>query len=270
MGASTHPQVSRNISIHDRIARDYDMRHGEIFNAIEQERIRSLLERALAAVETGRRLARALDFGCGSGNLTRHLLELGAEVTAADVSTGCLGLVEERYGSARLRTFHLNGIELGGLADGEFDLAATYSVLHHIPDYLGACAELARVTAPGGVVVIDHESSPGAWLGDPVYDEFWRAARKRDWRKYLNPLNYVRGAWRRLNPPDYDEGDIHVWPDDHVEWDKVGAVMEANGMEVVLEEDYLLNRSAFRPDVYELYRDRCSDMRVTVFRKTRR
>jgi len=92
-------------------------------------------------------------------------------------------------------------------------------------------------------------------------------ARRRDWRKYLNPLNYFRGARRRLSRQEWDEGDIHVTPEDHVEWDEVGRVMAAAGMEVVLAEDYLLNHAIYPRALYERYRDRCSDMRVTIFRK---
>ena len=150
-------QIDRNIRIHDRVASSYEATHDEIFNPVEQARLRSALERAKAAVATGAERPRALDFGCGSGNLTRHLLELGFEVVAADVSQRFLDLVERRFEGAPLTTCRIDGTGLACVDDSSFDLAAAYSVLHHVPDYLGAVAEMARVVRPGGVLFLDHE-----------------------------------------------------------------------------------------------------------------
>ena len=158
-GSRADRDIGRNVKVHNRIARKYDSIHGEIFNDVEQARLRSTLARALAAVTTRSTPVAALDFGCGSGNLTSHLLELGARVTAADVSAGCLDLVRSRYGAAALDTLLISGRDLESVDDAQFDVVATYSVLHHIPDYLAAVGEMARVCRVGGVVVIDHEAT---------------------------------------------------------------------------------------------------------------
>jgi ubiquinone/menaquinone biosynthesis C-methylase UbiE len=266
-GSDAQAKVDHNITAHNRIAGSYESLHGEIFNDIEQARLRSAIEQAKANVATGREPISALDFGCGSGNLTGHLLAVGAHVTAADVSDGFLDLVRSRHPSDRLRTFQLNGSDLDGLTDASFDLVATYSVLHHIPDYLGACAELARVSRPGGVVLIDHEQSEEYWDGDPLYEEFRRAALRFDWRKYLTPANYIHRLRRVFEPRYSNEGDIHVWPDDHIEWTKITEVMQKHGFEIVAEENYLLFRALYRRDVYERFKDRCADTRLMIFRK---
>ena len=261
-------QIDRNIRIHDRVATTYDRIHDEIFNTVEQSRLRAALERAKAALAIGTARPRALDFGCGSGNLTRHLLELGFEVVAADVSPRFLDLVERRFEGAPLTTCRIDGRGLGSLGDGSFDLAAAYSVLHHVPDYLAAVAEMARVTRPGGIVFIDHEHGPGYWRDDPQYREFVRRARRFDWRKFLVPHNYYGKLRRLLLDPKYsNEGDIHVWPDDHIEWDQVQSVAADGGCEPLFSEDYLVCRAGYRPEVYEQYRTRCTDMRVAAFRK---
>ena len=267
MKGSDELAIARNVAAHDRIALRYEALHGEIFNDIEQARLRSAVERAAAAVRAGRDPISALDFGCGSGNLTGHLLDIGASVTAADVSSGFLELVRSRYPSDRLQTFRLNGRDLAGLPDAGFDLVATYSVLHHIPDYLGACAELARVCRQGGVVLIDHELSEEYWDGDPLYAEFQRSAPRFDWRKYLTPSNYLHRLRRVLEPRFSNEGDIHVWPDDHIEWARITEVMERHGLEVVLAETYLLYRALYRREVYDRFKDRCADTKLMIFRK---
>lgn len=51
-------------------------------------------------------------------------------------------------------------------------MVATYSVLHHIPDYLGVIKELIRVTKPGGIIYIDHEVNEQYWEKSAVYNEF--------------------------------------------------------------------------------------------------
>src|SRR4051794_14653604 len=107
--------IARNIAVHDRIARKYETRHWEIFNGVEQNRLRSALKAAKDAISTGARPPRAFDFGCGSGNLSSHLLALGFEVTAADVSPGFLSLIASRYPA--VTTVLMNGRDLSNIPD---------------------------------------------------------------------------------------------------------------------------------------------------------
>lgn len=258
--------IAHNISVHERIARKYEKVHGEICNEIEQERLREALRRALETITTDRQHPVALDFGCGAGNLTRHLVDLGARVISADVSRGFLDLVSERYGDA-IDTHLLNGRDLSGFADASVDMIATYSVLHHIPDYLGLLDHFARVVRPGGVIFIDHEQSPSYWSDDGSLATFRSQALKVDWQKYLTPKNYVDRVKRVFNPRYSAEGDIHVWPDDHIEWDRIEARMETLGFKPVLRDDYLLYRRLYRPDVFAAHRDKLNDMRMMTFRR---
>jgi ubiquinone/menaquinone biosynthesis C-methylase UbiE len=260
--------IERNVRIHDRVAPSYEQTHDEIFNDVEQSRLRNALTRAAQQIRSSAAQPRALDFGCGSGNLTRHLLDLGFEVVAADVSRGFLAMVERRYAGRPVSTFQLNGESLAGLADGTFDLVAAYSVLHHVPDYLGALSEMARVTKRGGVIYLDHEHSPGYWDDNPTYKSFIGEARRFNWRKFLEPHNYYGKLRRLLIDPRYsNEGDIHVWPDDHIDWPAVEAQLHSDGFETLFAEDYLAYRGDYRREVYERYQGRCSDMRVTALRK---
>ncbi|HWT11301.1 MAG TPA: methyltransferase domain-containing protein [Allosphingosinicella sp.] len=260
--------IDRNIRIHDQVASSYEKTHDEIFNPLEQARLRAALERAKAGMRSAVGSPRALDFGCGSGNLTRHLLALGFEVVAADVSPGFLRLIEERHPAEPVTTYRMDGRSLSGLGDSSFDFVAAYSVLHHVPDYLAAVEEMGRVTRPGGIVYIDHEHSPSYWRGDPAYREFRRGAARFDWRKFLVPHNYYGKLRRLLVDPHYsNEGDIHVWPDDHIEWDEIDRRLGSAGFETLFSEDYLVFRSGYRAEVYEAYRNRCADMRVTAMRR---
>ena len=89
---SEHSDIARNRRAHDRIVGEYDGRHDDIFNEIEQARLAGTVGEAVAAIRGGNSAPpRALDIGAGTGNLTRHLLEGGAQVTAGDV----LAVVQE-------------------------------------------------------------------------------------------------------------------------------------------------------------------------------
>jgi ubiquinone/menaquinone biosynthesis C-methylase UbiE len=257
--------IARNIAIHDRIARKYEARHGEIFNEVEQGRLHAVLAAARDSVRTGSRPLRAFDFGCGSGNLTGHLLALGLEVTAADVSSRFLDLVRSRYPQAA--TLLMNGRDLSNVPDASFDLVATYSVLHHVPNYLAAVREMARICKTGGVISIDHEQNDHFWNDEPLYDHFRGEALRFDWRKYLRPMNYLHRIWRMFDPKHATEGDVHVWRDDHIEWDQIRRTLLDAGFEILLEEDYLLYQQLYRRDVYDRYVDRCADTKVMHFRK---
>jgi ubiquinone/menaquinone biosynthesis C-methylase UbiE len=269
-------EVERNRAAHDRLGAAYEARHPEIFNEIEQARLREAVARALGEVRTGSRPLRALDVGAGTGNLTAHLLALGAHVTAADVSAGLLAELRRRYGhTGRVEPAVLNGLDLRPLPDEAFDFVGAYSVLHHVPDYASLVAEMARVTRRGGVVYLDHERTDESWSS-----ETWRAFRRsaitwprRRWWYFLQPSRYWKRVapyldWRRWRDPRWlPEGDLHVWADDHVEWPRVEAALRGAGCAIMRREDYLLFEPRYDRVAWESWRTRCTDTRCVIARK---
>jgi SAM-dependent methyltransferase len=90
--------------------------------------------------------ARVLEVGPGPGEFAARLRdELGADVTAVDVSPRLVELVRARGIDA-----HVGDVQALSLADGSFDAAAANWVLYHVPAVDRALAELARVLRPGG------------------------------------------------------------------------------------------------------------------------
>jgi len=266
-------QIEFNKIVNDEVSGKYDRLHGEIFNSIEQQRLHKALTTAIDAIRTGNKPITALDYGCGSGNLTRHLIELGANTVSADISQSFLAMIERNFSQTGLsKVLKLNGKDLSNVSDEQFDLAAIYSVLHHVPDYLHIVEELCRVVKSGGVIYIDHEVVESYYNRQKEYIEFVRKARpKVNLKRYFTLLIDVPGyihIFRRLMNPRYKrEGDIHVWPDDHIEWDKIEYILTANGFEIVSIEDYLLYKSRYKLDVYNEYKDRCADERLLIARK---
>jgi ubiquinone/menaquinone biosynthesis C-methylase UbiE len=102
---------------------------------------------------------RALDVGTGAGALALALAPLVREVVGLDPVPELLALARER--AAPNSEF----VEGDGTAlpfpDGRFDLAGTHRTLHHVerPDRI--VAELARVTRPGGRVLVVDQLAPG-------------------------------------------------------------------------------------------------------------
>jgi SAM-dependent methyltransferase len=136
---------------------------------------------ALAGDVTGRRI---LDAGCGSGPLFASLRDRGAIMTGFDSSTGMLELARRRLGDEA----DLRAADIGSplpFPDGAFDDAIACLVLHYLEDWTAPLAELRRVLAPGGrlIVAVDH---PFAILGlqreaGIEFDYFTTYNRSEEW-----------------------------------------------------------------------------------------
>lgn len=268
--------IARNVRAYDAVASTYDASHPEIFNPVEQARLAAAVRDVVAACTHAGDAPRVLDVGAGTGNLSAHFIEAGAAVVSADVSPGCLRVVAERLTpSGRHTTQLIDGRSLRVFDDATFDVAACYSVLHHVPDYLSLVAEMARVVRPGGLVYLDHERHDASWH-DPVraqcMREVWVFPPKR-WTRFLDPRKY----WNRLRPLFqwqrwFDrrwmpEGDLHIWPDDHIEWARVEACAWDAGVAPLFVRDYLLFEARYDRAVWEQWKDQVSDYRMWVGRK---
>jgi len=269
------PAVTRSVSRYAKRSSSYDDLHGEIFNSREQQRTKDILAKASEAICSDAH--QALDFGAGSGNLTRHMIELGFEVTAADVSPDFLRIIEDRFDA---RVIELVDGSLDHVPDASFGLIGVYSVMHHIPDYLAAAAGLVTKLKPGGVLLIDHERNNNHWFPPPELTafrcenakartgEFWDPEHKR-WQHLLRaavvPSRHLARLrkWRRVS----DEGDIHVYPDDHIDWERLVATLQSAGAELIERVDYLLFSASWDEAIWERYRHRCNDVTGVIVRR---
>jgi ubiquinone/menaquinone biosynthesis C-methylase UbiE len=263
-------QIAYNSSVHDKVAAKYKHIHPEIFNLTEQKRLKDSLSEAIALIPSSSNQPCALDVGCGSGNLTNHLRELNLAVTAADVSPKFLVDIPNNFPG--VDTHLLNGVDLKEIPDQSFDLVVTYSVLHHIPDYLRMIEEMSRVLRPGGVMYIDHERTEAFWDKSSELIEFYELQRfnfiPSKIKKLCTPMWYVH-RWRRFKNPKYQaEGDIHVWPDDHIQWEEIIQRAKAGGVEVVAEKNYLSFDERYNTQIFKEYESKVADMKVLVLQKS--
>ena len=141
--------------------------------ALQQERATGLAERVarLLAPLTGRE--RALDAGCGAGALALALAPLVAEVVGVDRSPALLAAAREL--APPNCSFVEGDVTALPFEYGSFDLVGCARVLHHVRRPELVVSELARVTRPGGrILVVDQLGSIDP-LASMELDRFERA-----------------------------------------------------------------------------------------------
>ena len=150
-----------------------------------------------------------VELGCGSGLLTKHLIDAGHRVLATDASDAMLELARRHAPGAE-------GIERLVLPDQEIPAADAVVGVGHALNYLdeevdvrNALANAARALRPGGVLALDlcDLEWSRVRLGQPA--QIWRSD---DWflvtqSSVPSPDRYVRdmtafvrkadGSWRR-------------------------------------------------------------------------
>lgn len=267
--------LRHNALAHDQVAGSYDDKHVEIFNPVEQERLSRTIAELLAL--SGLPSPEVLDVGAGTGNLSMRFLAAGCRVCAADVSARSLERLARKAPAGASLSTRLIADERLPFPDACFDIVGTYSVLHHIPDYLLTVREMVRVLRPGGLLYIDHESSDRSWQPDPVLSEYraltrlplaehlWNLVRNGEAFTYAFAKTAFMKAF--VNRRYEREGDIHVWPDDHIEWGRIEAALHEAGATIIKAKEYLLYRPRGGEELWQRYRDRCSDTQYVFARK---
>ena len=280
--------IKFNENVHDKIYKSYKMKHSKgIFSVIEQNRIKESLEYAIHYINNAE-LHKGIDIGCGTCNLTNHLLKLGIKVTAADISNKFLDYVISKHGKNKLlRTLKINGSDLSNINNNAFDIVAIYSVLHHIPDYIRIVKEMCRICKPGGIIYIDHEVNESYWKPNNDYLELVKKvtsgtnAKKNKLIKYFRISNYTNRINKilknvlfkkiprtnPLNPKYQEDGDIHVWKDDHIEWEKIIKKFKENNFEIVINNDYLFYTERYGIKLYNEYKNKCNNYKLLVAKK---
>ena len=147
-------------------------RHAAMWGSAPFERIAGTLaemHEAIVAAAAGAPGKDWLDVGCGTGELAFMAAETGATVTGADLSPT---LVETARRQAAERgvdvTFEVGDAEALPYPDAAFDIVTSSVGAIFAPDHARAAAELARVCAPGGRLVLT------AWTTEGRIGDFFR------------------------------------------------------------------------------------------------
>ncbi len=135
-----------------------------------------------------------LDAGCGTGRFMRHLESEGADVIGVDLDPGALAIARTRTAGALL----LGDTHQLSLPDRSVDIAFAVTVCEFTADPARVFAELARVTKPGGRVVVGslNRNSPWGWWNRHQFTKPpWNTARLLD-RRTLTYLGTRYGRCR--------------------------------------------------------------------------
>ncbi|MEU3447315.1 class I SAM-dependent methyltransferase [Streptomyces thermolilacinus] len=112
---------------------------------------------------------RVADLGCGPGDITAHLHELGLAVFGVDASPVMIELARRAYPALRFEVGSMEALDIGDGALG--GVLSRWSVIHTPPSELPAVlAEFHRVLAPGGHLLIGFSASDGPSHPSQVFD----------------------------------------------------------------------------------------------------
>jgi demethylmenaquinone methyltransferase/2-methoxy-6-polyprenyl-1,4-benzoquinol methylase len=189
----------------DAVAARYDLTNDVL--SLGQTR---LWRRAVARAVDAQPGSRVLDLAAGTGSSSLPFAASGAFVVPCDFSLGML-----RVGKAG----HSDLAFVGGdalrlpFADASFDAVTISFGLRNVSDTTAALAEMARVTRPGGRLVVCEFSHPTWRPFRTVYSRYLMAALPSVARRVSsNPDAYV-----------YLAESIQAWPDQPALAQRIGA-----------------------------------------------
>ncbi len=119
--------------------------------------LKDLIRHWLPQMPAGRPV-RILNVGCATGHTSEWLGEFG-QVESIEYDEECAEMARQFTGL----TIRQGSAEYLDYPDGSFDLVTAFDVLEHIPRDQAAAAELIRVCAPGGIVLVTV----------PAFQELW-------------------------------------------------------------------------------------------------
>jgi 2-polyprenyl-3-methyl-5-hydroxy-6-metoxy-1,4-benzoquinol methylase len=186
--------VELNNLYHAFEAKDYYRNHPEVY-----EQLPSLWKQMIdyALERFGSRVWHILDFGCGGGfeaeQLIRNLPEGSiARLTCYDLSPEMLDLCRARITPFFSEVSFSSNLQ-GLLNSGEsYNLLATNSFLHHLPDPITTINGLFKLLAPDAVWIAGHEPSIRFYRNIECIKTWQRFLNERKWTRFLSLANYSR------------------------------------------------------------------------------
>ena len=139
-----------------------------------------------------------LDLGCGEGRYCRHLASRGAKVVGLDPVPEFIDHSLRLDPSGEYLVASATSIPLPSQS---FDLVLSYLSLLDIEDYKTACAEMIRVTKPGGqiaiVMISNMASTTDTWVRDASGRKLYRTVDN-----YMSEFE-LHLSWGGINIKNY-------------------------------------------------------------------
>jgi len=128
---------------------------------------------------------RVLDLGCGTGYGSAELARVAAAVTGVDVAEEAVAYAREHFARENT-TFVVASAAATGLPDASFDLVTAFEVIEHLADWKALLAEVRRLLAPGGVLLVStpnrlyYAESRGESGANPYHEHEFEFEEFRD------------------------------------------------------------------------------------------
>ncbi|WP_459610759.1 demethylmenaquinone methyltransferase [Corynebacterium urogenitale] len=205
--ASLEKKPQEVASMFDEVGRKYDITNTVL--SFGQDRYWRKRTRRRLNLKPGDKV---LDLAAGTGVSTEEFAKSGAFCVACDFSQGMLRAGQYR----KLPMVCGDGTKLP-FADETFDAVTINYGLRNIVDFRAGLREMARVTKPGGTLVVGEFSTPVVPVFSTFYKEYLMRALPRVAKVVSsNPDAYV-----------YLAESIRAWPDQ----EQLAAEINANGWE---------------------------------------
>ena len=182
----------------DEVAAGYDRTNTVL--SLGNDRLWRIATTRAIAPRPGQRI---LDLAAGTGASSVALARSGAEVVAGDFSPGMIAEGRRRHGHVPNVTFVEADAMALPFADGEFDVVTISFGLRNVNDPKKALAEMLRVTAPGGMLLVCEFSHPQ----NPAFASLYRFYNDR-----ILPT-VARSVSSNADAYDYLNESIKDWPD---------------------------------------------------------
>lgn len=164
-------------------------KHGQVEFITTMKYIRSCAAAAGAS--------RILEVGAGTGRYSVPLAKEGFEVTAVELIGHNLDILKSKLdGSESIRALQGNALDLSLFADESFDMTMLLGPMYHLytfEDKKTALGEAARVTKPGGYVLVSY------CMNEPTVIQYGFI---QDNLKELFEKNMLTEKWHCVSKPE--------------------------------------------------------------------
>jgi 2-polyprenyl-3-methyl-5-hydroxy-6-metoxy-1,4-benzoquinol methylase len=132
---------------------------------------------------------KALELGCGAGNLASLLHEKGLSIIASDIAQAATDHARQLYPHIEFRT---HSAEKLPYEDNAFDLVLSFDVLEHLPNVNKHLSEVRRVLKNDGYYLFQTPNK----LSNATFETL--KCRSMAWKKYHPSLHFYGQLKRRL------------------------------------------------------------------------
>ena len=153
---------ANNVKHFDAAAADWEEKPQRVALA---RRVAEAIRQAIPIADT----MQVLEYGCGTGMISRALSPQVKKITAVDTSPRMLEVLRQKAGEEKIANLETRAHDLTRkpLPNNEFDLVISSMTLHHIPDIDTLLQRFLATLKPGGyLAVADLVTEDGSFHED--------------------------------------------------------------------------------------------------------